>query len=1626
LEKIRFTENAMVILEKRYLAKDENGKIIETPEEMFMRVAAAVASAEKLYGKSDEEVARFANEFYQMMANLEFLPNSPTLMNAGRPLGQLSACFVLPVDDSMEGIFDAVKNAALIHKSGGGCIEKGSRIFTTHCGIERIEEVYKSLEAGKATVKGIDKEFVDVSDLNIMTPTFDRSSGCMVWGKVQKLWKYRLPREKTVRIVATGGCEAVVSDWHPFFVFEKGEILEKEAGELKVGEYILTSNSSLVENWPYRYYGKACGFILDEKLGWLAGLILTDGSIDETKNGYRLRIFNSDKMMIDAALKILADLTGVHYSIGKDKRSKHVVYRITVYNGRLIDAIKKLNRGRIGKKEEIFRIPEEIFKSPLSVIGAFLAGVLDGDGYVALNKRQIELCSASKEFAEDLCVLLHLLGIKSRFRRRKELYEICISGLDSFQVLSNLIAPYMVSREKLKRLSEWLKVKNTSLSAPITFELFEPFLLEAGVETRSREIWRKSIVVNGKKFFLGGWKQKKGVSSRKLLLLINELLASSRLSYSSKVRLQSLRNILPSLLMVKKIEKGVGEGEFYDLTVEGTNNYLAGKHGLTIIHNTGFSFSRLRPANDIVKSTRGVSSGPVSFMRVFDAATEAIKQGGTRRGANMGVLRVDHPDIRSFVTCKLDKKSFQNFNISVAVTDDFMKKLKEDGEYALVNPRTNQPVKSEKARDIFNLIVETAWATGDPGVVFIDQINRANPLQSIAQIESTNPCIVGDALVSTASGLMKMEDLVQKYSLGGIPIATDNRVPIEVVNSDGSISLMQISESGVSFNPISNAIYSGVREVYRITTESGYELEVTPDHRILTDRGWVKASDLTREHRILIQSGEGGFNTDRRLPFEVKNEFKGENGKTTKLKLPTEWSKELGQVLGWLTGDGWIREGKDCRVGFTFSEEDLDVLNYLKPILNEWYGQDIKEVRRGNGVYHLSYHSKPFVEFFEELGVKPVQAGQKRVPETIFTAPKEAVIGFLQGLFTADGTIGVHEPTGNYHIRLCSKSKDLLKGVQLLLVNLGIRSRIYDRTRKERIGFNYVTSSGEKRQYFLDGICYELNISRGNIPLFTKGIGFLSEKQTRKAGKLNRAFRTDRPEDRLAKIEFIGTKKVYDLTEPVTKSAICNGIVVHNCGEQPLLPYESCNLGSINLSLMVKLVDGVAVVDFDRLKRVVWSAVRFLDDVIDVNRYPLVEIERMTKANRKIGLGVMGFADLLVRLGVPYDSDEALKVADDVMKFVSDEARACSVSLAREKGSFPNFEKSSYYGRYPCLRNSTLTTIAPTGTISMIAGCSSGIEPLFSVVYVKHVLDGADLVEVNPYFEEIAKERGFYSQEVMEKVAERGSVRGVEAVPEDVQRLFASAHDVPPEVHVRMQAAFQKYVDNAVSKTVNLESDATKEDVARIFLLAYDLGCKGVTIYRDKSKDAQVITFGLGEGREKAMAKPRDRPPVTRGFTYKIRTGCGNLYVTINEDENGLCEVFTTMGKSGGCMNSFAEGLSRLISLSLRSGVDPEAIIEQLKGIRCPIPTWSEGVQVLSCSHAIALAMETRLGGRLKDQESLLKYSQAQTEKREAEHVLERKDLLNGMPPTCPECGAPVQYSEGCLICPACGYSACS
>jgi ribonucleoside-diphosphate reductase alpha chain len=401
----------------------------------------------------------------------------------------------------------------------------------------------------------------------------------------------------------------------------------------------------------------------------------------------------------------------------------------------------------------------------------------------------------------------------------------------------------------------------------------------------------------------------------------------------------------------------------------------------------------------------------------------------------------------------------------------------------------------------------------------------------------------------------------------------------------------------------------------------------------------------------------------------------------------------------------------------------------------------------------------------------------------------------------------------------------------------------------------------------------------------------------------------------------------------------------------------------------------------------------------------------------------MGFADALIRMEIPYDSEEALEVAEEIMGFIQRESTAMSLMLAEERGAFPNFKGSIFDTEDGSKRrNATTTTIAPTGTLSILAGCSSGVEPVFGVAFIRNVMDDDELVEVNPYFEEVAREEGFYSEELMKKIAEEGTVQGIEDIPEKWRRIFVTAHDITPEWHIRIQAAFQKYTDNAVSKTVNFPKSATKEDVEEVYIKAYEMGCKGVTIYRDGSRQEQVLNIGSvnreSEDGEALLAedisgllKPRPRPEVTTGKTHKMTTGCGNLYVTINEDEHGPFEVFTQMGKAGGCSASQSEAISRLISLSLRAGLDPKTIVKQLRGIRCPNPGWEKGGMILSCSDAIARAIERYF----------------LEEKTPVGHKVSKMSAgyLDKVAGFCPDCGGVMEHEGGCAVCRECGFSKC-
>jgi ribonucleoside-diphosphate reductase alpha chain len=819
----------------------------------------------------------------------------------------------------------------------------------------------------------------------------------------------------------------------------------------------------------------------------------------------------------------------------------------------------------------------------------------------------------------------------------------------------------------------------------------------------------------------------------------------------------------------------------------------------------GFDFSRLRPKGDLVKSTKGVASGPVSFMRIFDTSTEVIKAGGKRRGAMMGILRVDHPDVLEFITAKQNPTFLSNFNVSVAATDDFMQAVAADGEYWLVNPRNKEKAKQLKARDVWTLMVRSAWASGDPGVVFIDEINRHNPTPQVGRIESTNPCVPSDTWIMTGEGAKQVRDLVGK------PF-------VAVVN-------------GKEWNGSKEGFFStGLKPVFRLSTREGFEVRLTKNHPVM------KVKELTR-YKVKTEWVEAGtVKPEDKVVLNAHQSVDGWKGKYT---------EEEGYLVGLLLGDGTVKEDKVVLSSWGEETGSKSVRDLAYSCADEMpHRSDFQGWVRvaGRAEYRLATGYLKQLAF--ELGLK---TGAKMFTESMEKASAGFCKGLLRGFFDADGSVQGSQSKG-VSIRLSQSDLSTLRGVQRILLRFGIFSRIYANRRDE--GTVWMPNGKGGTKEYRHKPQHELVVSNANLLVFLEKIGFGDSDKAEKLEKAIRMYRRKLNRERfVATVDEVtpdGEEEVYDATIPGINAFDANGFFVHNCGEQPLLPYESCNLGSINLSRMVE----EGKVDWDKLRETVRNAVHFLDNVVDANVYPLKEIAAITRANRKIGLGVMGFADMLIMLGVPYDSEEALRLGEQVMRFIEEEGHKKSREIGEARGSFPNFEGSIWQGKYGAFRNATVTTVAPTGTISIIAGCSSGIEPLFAVSFMRNVLGGTRLFETNALFEETAKKRGFYSAKLLEDIARTGSVQKIEGVPDDVKRVFVTALDIAPEWHIRMQAAFQKSVDNAVSKTVNLPNEAKVEDVREIYDLAWKLKCKGVTVFRYGSKPEQVLYIGEVKGKD--------------------------------------------------------------------------------------------------------------------------------------------------------------------------------
>ena len=1153
-------------------------------------------------------------------------------------------------------------------------------------------------------------------------------------------------------------------------------------------------------------------------------------------------------------------------------------------------------------------------------------------------------------------------------------------------------------------------------------------------------------------------------------------------------------------------------------------------------------FSLLRPEGAPIRGSGGTSSGPVSFlMEIFDNFLEwaalggeeagpvatlryvyapvlrVVRQGGTRRGAGMATLSIEHPDLLDFLTAKdLDREKAEGdistFNISVLVTEAFMKALEEDalwpvtpievpGKYyphPLGSTYTGQiPALPERedgakpvplfggkvpARWLWHEIAWHAWATGEPGLIFVDRINELSALKGLGpryQIRSTNPCFVGSTRIPTERGLVPIEELAQEG--GSFYLVTDARAPLGGMGRPAS-------GKGAVVRKATQAFFTGVKPVVRLRTREGLELTLTPDHLLLTPRGYKEAGSLKPGDKVLVQSGEGLFPKEDTLPapaLAVARERvataggRGGKGRADVREkyhnLPTHWSRELGIALGWLLGDGYLREDG---VGFYFSRKDFAALSWLPDLLRDWFGGGSLQETPSN-TFHLHFNRIP-AEFFQALGVKVAKATEKRVPESLFRAPREAVVGFLQGLFSADGSAQVNKE-GFCSVRLSSSSTHLLQDVQLLLLNLGIYARIY--LRRQGSSKDLPDGRGGMKSYTI-APQYELIIYGADLVAFAQKVGFLQPEKNAHLGELASRKRRSRHafQATVKSVEPAGEAPVYDLTEPVTHSLIANGVVAHNCGEIPLTVGEPCDLGALNLAAYVK--DGEF--QMEEFRRDVHTAIRFLDNVLDVNRFALPDNEEAAKKLRRLGLGVMGLADALIKMGLPYSSEEAREKVYEIMSAMREEAIKASEALAKERGVFPLYEAHQEYfealGIRP-RRNVALLTVAPTGTTSMVMGVSSGIEPVFSP-FVWRRIGGEYKPLLHPLFVELMetysphpdyeKDGKWDWEKIIAAIQEdgHGSVKNLPFVPEAIRRVFECAHDIHPLDHVRMQGAVQRafdaegYAANSLSKTINLPNHATVEEVEEAYLEAYRTGCKGITVYRDGSREFQVLTVRkeekkAEEDKEEAPLASRpapqapspapqpgtpmyERPGRLMGFTDMVKLlspdgGKRSFLVTVNMLGGRPIEVILTSGKAGDEANADSEALGRVVSIALQYGVPPEAIVRTLRGINGGLYGTYQGRLVSSKADLIAVALET-IPEVLKGEATAAKAVPGQPRGGYLDELTEVPALSGGSlgvwgpqgglalagATKCPSCGeVALVREEGCYKCQACGYSKC-
>ncbi|MGB3945319.1 MAG: ribonucleotide reductase N-terminal alpha domain-containing protein [Candidatus Saccharimonadales bacterium] len=1444
-----FSSNALKTLEARYL-KRKDGTICETPKELLWRVAHHVAQGSARHRKVDE----VTKAYYNLMVTSKFLPNSPTLMNAGRELGCLSACFVLPLEDDCESIFKTNSSIGLIQRAGGG----------TGISLDNLRPCGTLIKSSGGTTSG---PITFWRMFNAATEAIQQ--GCFVKGT-----KIGTPSgPKNIENIKRG--DLVYSyDTHT-----KQIVLSKAASDAFISKrnvqvYKLVTDKGL------------------EVLGTPEHLVLNRNS-----EYVELQSLTHNTRIMPLTRFIKGDEAFIHLQDGMDTRiPEHRLVAQYIFNDIDDKDIHHIDNNHLNNDPS--NLEPKTRSEHMAHHGKQRGGFYNKGHHGQANGMHKTNFWANKSNTE---IESYKSKISNGLSKNNPMYQNSVVA--NHPLFTNRETKLLAKRGKivaaackLLELNCSIQENDWSISIKRLYNTYQ---------------FKKDTVLTA----FGSWD-----------LFLEEV----------NTRNHKVLSVTPAYIA----------DEVWDFEVEKTHNFCV----------------------------------------VDDTNNGIVVHNSFRRGANMGMMSITHPDILKFIFAKQDLLQFSAYNISIKIDDEFMKTLEDSpkspwkifhkslGEQIYYVPRklveivkdnigkrdyrgiylidtcysisdlTTTPTDVVTVEEIFDIIIKNAHNTGEPGLFFIDIINQANPTPHIGRIEASNPCgeqpllsyescLTGDTLVLTTSGVRQLKTL------------TNSSEPKYVYSANNRMS------------KYSKVISKGIQPVFNITLENQLTIRATSEHKFeeFGTGTLLQTSQLEPGTKLRISSKFPGYSyTDFDPQYEM---------------------------MGWMHGDGWFTNAV-VGISFNFKDGDREAKDRLLPyFLDMFDAHNLKPLYNNDACYQIQTYKKSTQVTARKLGFIPGKADVKQLPSTFYQWTLMQQLAFLRGLFGADGSIN-----GESHsqIFLASTSRKLLEQIQPFLASIGIQSRIFTATFKQ---------SNRKSQH-------KLCITKESANQFMHHIGVSTKHKQEK-------FQPGRYKDNnyyeIIDIVPDGNEEVFDIVDVEDSHMFyANGIATHNC-----------TLGSINLTKFYDPKkdcnkDWRNCINWKSLEKTIRIATMFLDDVITINRFPLLELTKMAQGNRKIGLGVMGFADLLFNLQIPYGSEESLIVGSEIMKFVSEVSHNESSKLAEERGVFPNWEGSIWHQQKIKMRNAATTTVAPTGTLSILADCSGGIEPVFSLAFERKVLEGKTLPEINKHFIDALgiELRGdkIKTEQVIAHAIRYGSIQDIDFLSKSFKNVFTTAHDIPVHSHVDMQAAFQKYTDSSISKTVNLPFEATPEDVKRVYIKAYRSGCKGITIYRNGSREGQPMAL-LETSVKKA--KKRRIPAIGPEFYYRFNTPSGELRIHIRYnplDEKDIWEVYATSSSGATEVYLWADAVCSTISIGLRHFTPVEAYIRRLNNFVSPAQHTGMGpLYARSGPQAVARALEYWLNGR-KTQAEISEYY-GSSERNQDEQIFD----------ICPKCGQPTfGPSPGC------------